>query len=503
MKFITIIITIFIIFLLWRFIKPGRIVNLRESFMDYTSQESSMDSNNNKICKLSCDSETYSPSPPITGGEYQMCKRIGFIDGGTNYKTDSNLNWYDAEEKCLSDPLCKSFVIQGEYKGKIKYYSNSIPIQIPPGQWKAMNYSNLYVKTDQKCMIPQKASIANSSFNPSYMNPFVTQKYNYFDDYFNNKLNQSMNDSNNQDLALMSQGYVNVDAFNDGKWHVMGTGQIKQLAYNPQNDIIYALGTDYKLYFNYKFSTKWNVFEKAPYSIDDIDSGKVSDEEVSQLSEQDLMKEVDVYLDMFTTYFTILDGYFYQLIGDTVIKKAVLPGSNYQQITPNVFNTTGLGPIQAYNNRIYGISKENSIISYPSSVSYNSIGEIDGFETLSNSCCVIDFKIVKDIIYAILSDNSVYSKGISSTSNWTKLSGPFVKKIQINNDLIYAIGGHGYLYVMPITGGAWTLFNNSQTIIDFIIIDEYFFGVGTDFKYYILKKNNSTTQQNQGQSIQF
>ncbi len=461
---------ILIVILVCYFIKIQQGIKISESFLSENNIDAennlniSSEHNNSKVCKMTCTGENgenpyigspSSPSPEIhnlTGPNIHMCKRIGLTEGGNNYKNESNQFWFDAESKCLKDPQCASFTIEGSSKGFVKYYSNSIPVPIAPGKWKSSNYTNLYVKTDQPCLIDDKSTMANRSFNPKLINNFNTIKHDFFDNYFDNRLTQTVKDSNNNDISFLSQNMIPRTELSDGRWHLLGNGSLLQLAYDDQNNTIYGIGTDHKIWTNTPFSEDWSSFDS---------------------------QSTDSYIKNWSTaYLEISDGQMYQLGFDgNVYTRPLVSGSREQLIARTI-----RAPLQAYNGRIYGIAFNPADFSiYSASLE----GGVQPFQLLANSCCVIDFKIHNGIIYGVGTDHAVYMRSISEGSKWQRIGSPWVSKIIVYKDSIYGIGSNNWVYQLPIGGGSWRAVSNSCCVIDIIIVNGFMFGIGTNNRFYV------------------
>jgi hypothetical protein len=238
----------------------------------------------------------------------------------------------------------------------------------------------------------------------------------------------------------------------DGRWHLLGNGSLLQLAYDDQNNTIYGIGTDRKIWTNTPFSEDWSSFDS---------------------------QSTDSYIKNWTTaYLEISEGQMYQLgLDNNVYTRPLVSGSREQLIARTI-----RAPLQAYNGRIYGIAFNPADFSiYSASLE----GGLQPFQLLANSCCVIDFKIHNGIIYGVGTDHAVWMRSISEGSKWQKIGPPWVSKIIVYKDSIYGIGSNNWVYQLPIGGGSWRVVSNSCCVIDIIIVNGFMFGIGTNNRFYV------------------
>lgn len=463
-----------IIFIILLFIYPiYQNSKLSEPFMgELISKEESEKDDSNRECKITCTSPngtndyfgpTSSGSMPIeplsssTGEEYSMCKRIGYTDRGTEYKQQKNVYWFDAEAECLKDHKCQSFTFEGnDSKGNVKYFSSSIPLQVPPGMWKQMNYSNLYSKSEQPCVVSGESVQPNTKFNQDYINDFVSGQNHFFDNYYTQRIRQEIKDpEGSADIsALLGGGSSINNKFNDGKWHSF-EGWISQIT--SDGNYLYGVGSDRNVwYISLNGDGGWHKLSGS-CCVSDI---------------------------------CIADNFLYGIgMGRYLWRRSTNANSRWEKISTAEHTGSGriAAPLNQYNSRIYGRADHHNEIW---SISVNG----GDFEKLANSCCVIYFVIYNNMFYGIGTDHQIYQRSIDS--RWHKISnGGWVSQIAVDGNWIYGIGSNDNVYKMPINGGNWLLVSNSCCVKYIIVVNGYFYGIGTNNQVYIKKimENESPT----------
>lgn len=429
-----------------------------ESFLNITSmteEDSETISKDNTTCKITCvdsedgvmnrDSKTSIKGSDIDHSkDLYMCKRIGFTDRGNIYNSENDIPWFEAEEKCKNDPKCISFTIEGQNSnqsnGNVKYFSTSLPLEIPPGLWKNMNYSNLYVKSNQPCIIQSESQQPNPLFNKPFVNQFVTGQQAFFDNFYTMRLTQDIEDPMGNN-SMFNLNESSQSKFDDGKWHSFG-GWMSQITTNPDIDLIYGVGNSFNVWSIAKDGGQWQ-----------------------EISRSCCVKNI-----------VVKDNFFYGVGTDNNLYRRSINGTWERFEGTDQIN----GNLQILDERIYALGygspgSENSHLIY--SVSTDAASN-QNWIRISNPGSVMQFVIYKKMFYCVGTNGIVYKRTL--TGNWQQISvSGYVTRIAVFEEFIYGVGTDHFVYRISVYGGNWTQLPNSCCVHYDLIADKgYLYCIG-------------------------
>ena len=379
---------------------------------------------------------------------------LGTLYSGSRMPTVNDIKISNSSWGKLNNYKC--FVKNNDYKPYIDYCN---------GNKNYFNFSNASARLIGSNLTNCKQQcLKNNNCDAYLINPSNNSCYNW--SFYPNNISK----------------YQCSNSFSNGRWY----GQIKKtssnkIQKNPIDCQVSKWGnwggcsktcnTGYKRRFRTIISQPKYGGKKCPYLIDITSCNKFP-------CINDMWKPFTEN-GSWASYITINNKYMYAISNIGSVWKTNLQGNNWTQIAePNVKQ------IFVYNDVIYGVSNNNSIIKTSSL-------ENSYWYTVSNSTYVSYIYIYQNIIYAIGYNGSIYKVPISG-GNLTQITNtqyPLTQIVCYHND-IYGIGIDKQIYKTSISGGKITLLPNSCCVTNIVLFNNNIYGVGTDGNIYLYLSNS-------------